>query len=134
MLKSQLIHLLARISRIKANMTDSCIFCKIVSNEANATVVYRDDQVTAFRDIHPVAPTHILIVPNRHIESVNALDPEDEQLIGHLFTTAGKLVKEEGIDKGGYRLITNTGVDGGQTVFHLHLHLIGGQRMRHPMG
>jgi len=134
MLKASVIHIFARLSRIRANMTDTCIFCKIVSNEAKATVVYRDEQVTAFRDIHPVAPTHILIVPNRHIESVNALEAEDEQLMGHLVRTAGKLAKEEGIDRSGYRLITNTGVDGGQTVFHLHLHLIGGQRMRHPMG
>ena len=115
-------------------MTDTCIFCKIVSNEAKATVVYRDEQVTAFRDIHPVAPTHILIVPNRHIESVNTLDAEDEQLMGHLVTTAGKLAREEGVDRSGYRLITNTGANGGQTVFHLHLHLIGGQKMRYPMG
>jgi len=115
-------------------MTDTCIFCKIVSNEAKAEIVYRDEQVTAFRDIHPVAPTHILIVPNKHIESASALTVEDEQLMGHIVTTAAKLAKEEGIDKGGYRLITNTGVDGGQTMFHLHLHLIGGQRMRHPMG
>lgn len=115
-------------------MTDTCIFCKIVSNEAEATIVYRDEQVTAFRDIHPVAPIHILIVPNRHIESVNSLGTDDEQLVGHLFTIAGKLAKDEEIDKGGYRLITNTGINGGQTVFHLHLHLIGGQRMRYPMG
>ncbi|HEY5728775.1 MAG TPA: histidine triad nucleotide-binding protein [Anaerolineales bacterium] len=115
-------------------MTDICIFCKIVSNEAKADIVYRDEQVTVFRDIHPVAPTHILIVPNRHIESVNALETEDEQLMGHLITTAGKLAREEGIEQGGYRLIMNTGFDGGQTVFHIHLHLIGGQRMRHPMG
>ncbi|HXF85282.1 MAG TPA: histidine triad nucleotide-binding protein [Anaerolineales bacterium] len=115
-------------------MTKSCIFCKIVSNEAQATIVYRDEQVTAFRDIHPVAPTHILIVPNRHIESVNALEAADEQLVGHLFTVAGELARREGIDKSGYRLITNTGADGGQTIFHLHVHLIGGQRMRFPMG
>ncbi len=115
-------------------MTDSCVFCKIVSGEAKATIVYRNGQVTAFRDLHPVAPTHILIVPNEHIESVGALEPKDEQLMGHLFTVARQLANEEGIDKGGYRLITNTGVDGGQTVLHLHLHLIGGQRMRHPMG
>jgi histidine triad (HIT) family protein len=115
-------------------MTDSCVFCKIVSNEAKATIVYRDEQVTAFRDVRPVAPTHLLIVPNKHIESVGALDVEDEQLIGHLFTVARKLAEEEGISRGGYRLITNTGTDGGQTVFHLHLHLIGGQRMRYPMG
>jgi len=115
-------------------MTNSCIFCKIVSNEAKAAIIYRDEQVTAFHDIRPAAPTHILIVPNKHIDSVNKLEAEDEQLMGHLFTTAGKLAKEEGIDQSGYRLITNTGVDGGQTVFHLHLHLIGGQRMKHPMG
>lgn len=115
-------------------MTNSCIFCKIVSREANAEVVYEDEQVTAFRDLHPVAPTHILIVPNRHIESVGALEAEDEPLVGHLFAVARKLAEETGISRGGYRLITNTGSDGGQTVFHLHVHLIGGQRMRYPMG
>jgi histidine triad (HIT) family protein len=115
-------------------MTDSCVFCKIVSEEAKATIVYRDEQVTAFRDIHSVAPTHILIVPNKHIESVGALEVEDEQMMGHLFTVARKLAEEEGISQGGYRLITNTGANGGQTVFHLHVHLIGGQRMRYPMG
>ena len=115
-------------------MTDSCVFCKIVSGEAKSTVVYRDEQVTAFLDIHPVAPTHILIVPNRHIASVSALEPEDEPLIGYLFTIAKQLARKEGISKGGYRIITNIGLDGGQTVLHLHLHLIGGQRMRYPMG
>lgn len=115
-------------------MTDSCIFCKIISEEAKATILYRDEQVTAFRDRHPVAPTHILIVPNKHIESVGTLEAEDERLIGHLFTVARKLAEAEGISKGGYRLITNTGVNGGQSVFHFHLHLIGGQRMKYPMG
>ena len=114
-------------------MTD-CIFCKIVSGEIKGTVVYNDEQTTAFRDINPVAPTHILIVPNRHIESINALTSDDEQLMGHLFTVASQLAKSEGIDQSGYRLIANTGPDGGQTVFHLHVHLIGGQRMKHPMG
>ena len=115
-------------------MTDSCVFCKIVSNEARAEIVHRDEQVTAFRDVHPVAPTHILLVPNRHIESVGTLEEEDEQLMGHLFRVARKLAEEAGISDGGYRLITNTGANGGQTVFHLHVHLIGGQRMRYPMG
>ncbi len=115
-------------------MTDSCIFCKIVLNEAKATIIYRDEQVTAFRDTHPVAPTHILIVPNKHIESVGALEAEDEQLAGHLFLVARKLAEQEGIARTGYRLLTNTGPNGGQTIFHLHLHLIGGQRMRYPMG
>ena len=115
-------------------MTESCVFCKIISGETKAAIIYRDEKATAFRDIHPVAPTHILIVPNRHIESVNTFAPEDEGLMGYLFTVARKLAEQEGISKGGYRLITNTGADGGQSVFHLHLHLIGGQRMRHPMG
>lgn len=115
-------------------MSSSCHFCKIISDEAKATIVYRDEQVTAFRDLHPVAPTHILIVPNKHIESVNMLEPEDEQLTGHLFTVARQLASQAGISESGYRLITNTGPDGGQTIYHLHLHLIGGQRMRYPMG
>lgn len=115
-------------------MSDSCIFCKIIGGQARGTIVYRDEQVTAFRDAHPVAPTHILIVPNRHIESVGALEPEDEPLVGHIFTVARQLAEQEGIARGGYRLITNTGPDGGQSVFHLHVHLIGGHRMRYPMG
>jgi len=115
-------------------MTDTCIFCKIISGELPSKIVFRDEQATAFRDINPAAPTHILIVPNKHIASVNVLESEDEQLIGHLFSVAGQLAKSEGIDQSGYRLIVNTGADGGQTVFHLHVHLIGGQQMKHPMG
>lgn len=109
-------------------MPDACIFCKIVSKAAKANMVYHDEQVTAFRDIHPVAPTHILIVPNRHIESVNALGPGDEQLVGHIFTVAARLAKSDGISEDGYRLIVNTGANSGQTVFHLHVHLIGGRK------
>ena len=115
-------------------MTDACLFCRIVSGEIPGTIVFRDDQATAFRDINPAGPTHILIVPNKHIESVNVLESGDEQLIGHLFSVANQLAKSEGIDKSGYRLITNTGADGGQTVLHIHMHLIGGQKMKHPMG
>src|SRR5512144_2898317 len=88
MLRSFAIHLLSHLLRIRSQMTDSCVFCKIVTNEAKATIVYRDEQVTAFRDTHPVAPIHILIVPNKHVESVGALEVEDEQLMGHLFTVA----------------------------------------------
>jgi len=115
-------------------MNNDCIFCKIVSGEIKGTIIYRDDQTTAFRDINPAGPTHILIVPNRHVESVNALGADDEQLMGHLITTASQLAKSEGIAQTGYRLITNTGPDAGQTVFHIHVHLIGGQPMKHPMG
>lgn len=115
-------------------MSDSCLFCKIVSGEIKGTIVFRDDQATAFRDINPVGPTHILIVPNRHIGSVNELQSDDEALVGHLISLAGQLAKSEGIDQTGYRLITNTGPDAGQAIFHLHVHLIGGQPMKHPMG
>ena len=115
-------------------MSDSCLFCKIVSGEIKGAIVFRDDQATAFRDINPAGPTHILIVPNRHIPSVNALESEDEALMGHLIRVAGQLAKSEGIDQTGYRIITNTGPHGGQTILHLHVHLIGGQPMRHPMG
>ena len=115
-------------------MNNDCIFCKIVSGEIKGTIVFRDDQATAFRDINPAAPTHILIVPNKHIESVGTLGEADEALMGYLFRVARQLAETEGINKTGYRLISNVGPDGGQTVFHLHLHLIGGQRMKHPMG
>ena len=134
MLRAHLIYLTSHLSRIIYEMSDTCIFCKIVSKETRATVIYQDEQVNAFRDIHPVAPTHILIVHNKQIDSVGTLEPEDEQIIGHIFTVARKLAEEEGIAKGGFRMITNTGPHGGQSVFHLHVHLIGGHRMKFPMG
>ena len=115
-------------------MSDSCIFCKILAGEIPGTIVYRDEQVTAFRDIQPAAATHILIVPNRHIDSVNMLEETDEQLVGHLIRTAGILAKQEGTAENGFRIIINTNADGGQTVFHLHIHLLGGHPMKHPMG
>jgi len=111
-----------------------CLFCKIIKGDIPSTNVFQDEQVTAFRDINPAAPTHMLIVPNRHIDSVNTLSGDDEQLIGHLFTTAKQLAAKEGIDKGGYRLIMNTNADAGQTVFHIHLHLLGGAPLKYPMG
>jgi histidine triad (HIT) family protein len=114
-------------------MTD-CLFCKIISGDIPSTNVYRDEQVTAFRDINPSAPTHVLIVPNKHIDSVNMLISDDEPLMGHLFLVAKQLAAQEGITEGGYRLIINTGADAGQTVPHIHLHLLGGAPMKHPMG
>lgn len=107
-----------------------CLFCKIVKGDIPSTNVYKDEQVIAFRDINPAAPTHILIVPNRHIDSVNMLIPDDEPLIGRLFGIAKMLAAQEGIAEGGYRLIVNTGAEAGQTVFHLHMHLLGGRQMK----
>lgn len=115
-------------------MVETCIFCRIIAGESPAKIVHQDDQVTAFRDIHPAAQTHILITPNRHIESVNDLTEEDASLMGSLFLVAQQLARQEEIDHSGYRLIINTGPHGGQTVYHLHMHLLGGQRMRYPMG
>lgn len=113
---------------------EDCIFCKIVAGEIPSEQVFQDDLVTAFRDINPVAPTHILIVPNKHIESTNELTRGHEALSARILAVAPKLAKQEGIAKNGYRLIMNTGPDGRQEVMHMHLHLIGGQKMRHPMG
>ncbi|HTX91730.1 MAG TPA: histidine triad nucleotide-binding protein [Anaerolineales bacterium] len=107
-----------------------CVFCKILSGEAPARILYRDDRATAFRDIHPIARTHILVIPNRHIASVNELIPGDENLVGHLFMVARELALQEGVADAGYRLIVNTGADSGQTVPHLHLHLIAGKFSR----
>jgi histidine triad (HIT) family protein len=112
----------------------NCIFCDIVTGDEPGDILYQDDTVTAFRDIHPVAPTHVLIIPNRHISTVNELTEADEPLIGHMFTTARKVALMEGIAESGYRLILNTNYDGGQVIYHMHLHLIGGRRMRYPMG
>ncbi len=109
---------------------NDCIFCKIIRGEAPAKIVFKDEKVTAFWDRHPVAPTHILIVPNQHFDSVNEIQQSDEELMGHLFTAGRLVAHQEGINASGYRLIVNTGYDGGQTVFHLHMHLIGGRRMR----
>ncbi|MFN8434030.1 MAG: histidine triad nucleotide-binding protein [Anaerolineales bacterium] len=107
-----------------------CIFCKIIKGEIPSTNVYKDEFVTAFRDINPAAPTHILIVPNKHIASVNMLIPDDEPLIGKMVSIAKQLANKEGIAESGYRLLINTGEEAGQTVFHIHLHLLGGRTMR----
>lgn len=107
----------------------STIFSKIISGELPATIVYQDDMVTAFRDIHPVAPVHILIVPNKEIATVNDLTAEDERVAGRLFLAAKKIAEQEGIAESGYRLIINCNRDGGQEVYHLHMHLVGGRRI-----
>ena len=112
----------------------TCVFCKIVNSKIPADIVHRDELVTAFRDSNPQAPTHILIVPNRHIRSLNELQAGDETLIGYMFSVATKLAIQESVGQNGYRMVINTGANGGQTVFHLHLHLIGGRRMHWPPG
>ena len=116
-------------------MTDpNCIFCKIVAGEIPSDIIFQDELVTAFRDINPVAPTHILIIPNKHIPDNNSFSPEDESIAGSMFMAVRELAEKEGISESGYRLIMNTGPDGHQEVMHMHLHLIGGQKMKHSMG
>lgn len=115
-------------------MDPTCIFCKIINGTSPSTIVYQDEQVVAFLDIHPAAPVHILIVPCQHIESINDLETEHKSLIGHMFTVARDLANEKGVSESGYRLIINSGPDARQAVFHLHLHLLGGQQMQYPMG
>ncbi|MCA0452494.1 MAG: histidine triad nucleotide-binding protein [Chloroflexi bacterium] len=105
------------------------IFSKIIAKEIPATIVYQDELVTAFKDINPSAPVHILIVPNKEIASTNDVQPEDEHIMGHLFTVAKQVAKEQGVAESGYRLIINNGSDSGQEVFHLHMHLIGGRKL-----
>jgi histidine triad (HIT) family protein len=107
-------------------MTD-CVFCNISSGKAASSKVYEDDTVFAFHDIHPRAPVHILIVPKKHYTSLNDLTEADEQLAGHILLTASKIACQQGIAARGYRVIVNTGVEGGQVVQHLHLHLLGGR-------
>lgn len=113
---------------------EDCIFCKIVSGEIAAQQVYQDDLVTAFRDHQPLAPTHILIVPNQHLVNTNDLTSEHAAVAARMLTVVPELARQEGIAESGYRLILNTGPDGRQEVMHMHLHLLGGRPMRHPMG
>jgi histidine triad (HIT) family protein len=115
-------------------MATTCLFCKIIAGEATSTPVYQDELVYAFRDIHPVAPVHVLIVPRQHIASVNELADTDAALIGKMVLVARQLAAQEGLARDGYRLVLNTGPHGGQTIHHIHLHLIGGRPLRAGMG
>ena len=114
-------------------MTD-CLFCKIINREIQASIVYEDERVLAFNDINPHAPTHVLIVPKRHVASLNELSSDDDEMVGEIVRRAAAIAKERGISAGGFRTVFNTNRDAGQTVFHLHLHLMGGRPMHWPPG
>lgn len=105
----------------------SCLFCKIINREISAEIVYEDNRILAFKDIKPAAPVHLLIIPKKHITSVNHLTKQDTELIGELFLAAQKIARDNGIAKIGYRLVFNVGRGGGQIIDHLHLHLLGGK-------
>jgi histidine triad (HIT) family protein len=123
------------IALVGLDMTESdCLFCKISSGEIPADVVFESEDVVAFRDINPKAPTHVLIIPRKHVATINEMTRNDIDDVGKLFLAAGQIAKDEGIDVDGYRVTMNCNEAAGQTVFHLHLHLLGGRRMNWPPG
>lgn len=107
----------------------NCIFCKIINKEMPADIIYQDDKVMAFKDIKPVAPVHLLIIPKKHISLADDLELKDREIIGKMFLVAQKIAREQGVSETGYRLVINVGKDAGQTVAHLHLHLLGGEKL-----
>lgn len=115
-------------------MADDCLFCRIASGEQDADVVAEEDRWLAFRDINPQAPIHVLIIPKQHVGSVDDLEPEDRDLAGELVLAARRVARQEGLSDDGYRLVANTGRRAGQSVFHLHFHVLGGRSMKWPPG
>ncbi len=114
-------------------MTD-CLFCKILDGEIPADIVYESDTAIAFRDINPQAPTHVLIIPRQHISTINDISPGDQELVGSLFTAAKEIAAEEGLTEPGYRVVMNCNEGAGQSVFHIHLHMLGGRGLGWPPG
>jgi histidine triad (HIT) family protein len=112
----------------------NCLFCRIAEGEIPAEVVYQDEQAVAFRDINPQAPTHFLVIPREHIESLDEASQRDEAPLGHLLRVAARLANSEGLSESGYRTVINTGAGAGQSVFHLHLHVLGGRTLNWPPG
>lgn len=110
-------------------MAEETIFSRIIRREIPSDIVYQDDLVTAFRDINPQAPVHVLIVPNKLIPTANDVTPEDEPMLGRMFTVAAKVAEQEGIAADGYRLLVNCNNHGGQEVYHLHMHILGGRKL-----
>ncbi|MEQ8407268.1 MAG: histidine triad nucleotide-binding protein [Gammaproteobacteria bacterium] len=115
-------------------MSEDCLFCKIISGDIPSNKVYSDEHVYAFHDINPAAPTHILVIPRKHLHNVAASEGEDEALLGKLLLAANKIATQEGLEEDGFRYVINTNDNGGQTVYHLHLHILGGRQMTWPPG
>ncbi len=114
-------------------MTD-CLFCKIIDKEIPADVVYETEDILVFRDVDPVAPTHVLAIPKKHIATLNELDKSNAALIGSMYLAATEFAKQEGLDEQGYRTVINCGENAGQTVFHVHMHILGGRPLTWPPG
>jgi len=113
-------------------MADNCIFCKIIAGDIPATIVHENEHVLAFRDVNPQAPTHVLIIPKKHISTINDIQTDDVAQVGHLFQAAAQVAKKNDLDQDGYRVVMNCNAAAGQTVFHIHLHLLGGKQMGWP--
>ena len=111
-----------------------CVFCRIIERELPSRIIHEDRFSTAFEDINPQAPVHILIVPKKHIADIHSIAESDKELIGHLFLVASKIAAQKGLDRSGYRMVINNGPGAGQTVFHIHLHLLSGRRFLWPPG
>ena len=108
---------------------ENCIFCKIINKEMNADIVYEDEEIIAFKDIHPVTPIHILAVPKKHISKITELEPEDEKIIGKIYTVINQIAKEQEFNEDGFRVIVNCGENGGQEVGHIHFHILAGKKL-----
>ena len=115
-------------------MSKDCLFCKIISGEIPSTEVYRDEEIFAFEDINPAAPVHILVIPIKHMQDISAATIEDQETLGKLLLVANQITENKGLAKDGFRYVINTGKYGGQTVFHLHLHILGGRSLGWPPG
>lgn len=113
---------------------ENCLFCKISRREVPGEIVYEDEEVLAFKDINPLTPIHLLIIPKIHLQSLNEITPEHEKLVGHIFLVIKRLAEETGVSESGYRVVTNTGREGGQIVGHLHFHLLGGKALGKKIG
>ena len=111
-----------------------CLFCRILDGEIPADIIHESESTVAFRDLNPQAPTHVLIIPRRHIATINDIEPDDEELIGSLYSAAKQVARQEGLTEDGYRVVMNCGEGAGQSVFHLHLHLLGGRPLNWPPG
>ena len=112
----------------------NCLFCEIAAHQKPAKIFYEDELCVAFKDTNPKAPVHLLVIPRKHITSLNDDLDQDKELLGHLMTIAGRMAKEQGIDGTGYRTVINTNAEAGQTVFHLHIHVLGGRVLHWPPG
>lgn len=130
-------HFMAAEPWTRANMSDhnpECLFCKILAGEIPADIIYESDSAIAFRDINPQAPTHALVIPRKHIATINDIDVADQAIVGSLFSAAREIAAAEGLEDDGYRAVMNCNEAAGQTVFHIHLHLLGGRALAWPPG